>query len=461
MSQHQTTEQTKIPVRPEDIEEFELIRLIPREAITDTIRKGVRKLDERVELEPFLRDILPDKTETPHTSSEIADILTTHVTYSGRPHLAAFINKGKSYPKVTARVVTHQIVRLKQIPHLSLLVLLAVGDIYDDAKRDFLTWAEYINADYMIVDDIDVARLLIAYSKVCPQDGTPYVEGKCLECGSPASKPTNLTLKVHEKLKYTILSHEDISLGIVKRYKASILTDSHYSKAILREVIKKVTSELRCSTFYRSALVEERFGEQEADSVFLFVYLDKQDVQTCNWVCLTSWTRPDGPDQLSSLPGTSEQLEGIQIEWRTDYYQMQQFWSNHFVKKEVWARNVEKLLSPIEGMVREAVGLLDEYRAGKIDQDELQLTLERLEPEAMELYQEAGAQDFPPPECSECDAAFQSMIGHFINVFLPFAKEGKGNWDWEQKQWLLQNALQGYEDEEREFLYEWKKVGKR
>ena len=124
----------KAPIRLEDIEEFDLVCRIPRAAITEDILKGVRQLHEPDEIEPFLRDILTDQTETPHTSTEIADILTTHLTHLRQPRLTAFVNKGKSYPKVTSKEVTYQIYRLRQIPNIGVMVLLAVGEIYDDAR---------------------------------------------------------------------------------------------------------------------------------------------------------------------------------------------------------------------------------------------------------------------------------------------------------------------------------------
>jgi hypothetical protein len=289
-------QEEKVPVRLEDIEEFAPARRIPRTAITDEIRAGIRKLDEDKEIERYLRDILPDHTKTPHTSTEIADILTTHVSYAGRPRLAAFINKGKAFPKVTAREVTHQIVRVQQLPHLSLIVLLAVGDIQDDAKRDLLYTATNTRSDYIIVDVDDIARLFIATHKVCPKDGTPYEGGRCRKCGTPASEPIKVTLDVFEEPRYDILSHEDISVGTAKRYKATILTDPHYTKETIKEVIKTATLELRQSTFYGNSMARNRFGQQEAGCVFLFVYVDRRDIQPCNWICRTSWIHPDVPE---------------------------------------------------------------------------------------------------------------------------------------------------------------------
>jgi hypothetical protein len=61
------------PVRLEDVEEFEVGNRIPRSAITDETLSGVRQLNEKDEIEPFLREILPDKNEPAYTSTEIAD----------------------------------------------------------------------------------------------------------------------------------------------------------------------------------------------------------------------------------------------------------------------------------------------------------------------------------------------------------------------------------------------------
>ncbi len=57
-------------VRIEGIEEFELAGRVSRQAITDEVLRGIRNLDERKHIEPFLRDILADWNETPHTSTE-------------------------------------------------------------------------------------------------------------------------------------------------------------------------------------------------------------------------------------------------------------------------------------------------------------------------------------------------------------------------------------------------------
>ncbi len=456
-----------IPIRLEDLEEFTVAGRIPRHAITQDILAGIRQLDEKTEIEPLLREIFPDPTNTPHTSTEVADILTTNVTYlhSGQPCLAAFVNKGKSYPKVTSKKVAHQMLRLQQIPEIGLIVLLAVGDIHDSAKQDLFVTVRNMNADYMIVDAVDIARLFIAYQKVCPKDGSPYRDGACRRCGALASVPLELILKIYETPRYTKLpsEEEDISNGFIKQYKAHILTDPHYSKPILREVIKKATWDLRISTFYRSAQAEERFGEKEADGVFLYVYVDTEDVPTYNWICRTCWVRSNLDLPQSLMPSTygDEWLGDIQIDWRKDYEQTRAIWSNLAVKKDAWTRHVEKVLPEVETMVRQVARLLNEYRSGKLGKHELQSLLAQMQMEARRISEKAMDQGLPPFECQKCSEAFDSIIGDFDLLFLPFMPGRQVLWSWEYIQKIMYDAIESYEENRNSFAHEWRGIGKR
>lgn len=169
-------------LRIEDIDQFSGVQSVPRSSITSEIENIIRNLNEREELEPLLRYLLVDTTETPHGSTEIADILTTHVTIAGNPKLTAFVNKGKATQKVTAREVTHQITRLRTIPGLNIISLVAVGDIYDDIKRDLLGSAEDAGCDYLIIDRIDIARLFIAAGRICQEHVRMTENGECSVC---------------------------------------------------------------------------------------------------------------------------------------------------------------------------------------------------------------------------------------------------------------------------------------
>ena len=236
-------------IKAQDIDEFSEIITIPDKAITETIILNVRKLDEEKDFERAIKEILYDPNETPHDPTEIADIITSlHI--HGIKKNAVFVLKGKSYPKVTSKIVSHQFLKLRQISDLGLAVFAAAGNIQDDAQRDFIQTAINIGCDYLILDAQDIARLLIAYEKICSKDGTTYDHSGTCQNGHTLDKGITVEIEAKEKYRFTITQQKDVSHGGAKRYSAVILTDRYYQKDLLRKIISDATKKLKYSNYY-------------------------------------------------------------------------------------------------------------------------------------------------------------------------------------------------------------------
>jgi superfamily II DNA or RNA helicase len=166
---------------------------LPSDAFLTLVEK-VKQLDEREELEPWLRLILSDNAQTPHGPAEIVDILTT-LRANEKEGLAAFILKGKSFPTVRPADVSHQIYRLKKIVGLKFAVFAAPGTILDAAKEQFCSTCEEIGCSYTVLRAEDLARLFVAYGFYCPRDAQRIISGRC-KCGySPTKRILNLLQK--------------------------------------------------------------------------------------------------------------------------------------------------------------------------------------------------------------------------------------------------------------------------
>ena len=182
-------------LRIDDLDNFSEVRAIPASLIDPRHLQAVRALDEREELEPYIRAILHDPNDTSHGPAELADILTHKVTIHGGTGLAAFIIKGRSFPTVRPSHVSHQIFRLRKISGLKVAVFAAPGIILDPAKDEFCATAIDLECQYAIFDAIDISRLLIAYGFLCPRDASKTVSGRCT-CGySPKRRLLNLFQK--------------------------------------------------------------------------------------------------------------------------------------------------------------------------------------------------------------------------------------------------------------------------
>lgn len=446
-------------LRIEDIEEFKLATRIPRAAIDAEVLSGVRQLNESTEIEPYLREIISDQTETAHTSTEIADIVTHLITIKGKPVLSAFVNKGKATRKVTSKLVSHQIMRLQTIPGVELMVLAATGDIQDDAKRDLLLTADNANAQALFIDAVDLARLFIAHHKVCPKDGISYKNGVCKKCGKVVSDPIELTIRVFEKPAYEIQSQSDGS-STIKTYSAKILTNSYYPKSVLREVIALATEEMKKSRYRRLGLRHDKFGDADADCVWLFVYLSQHDQQQNNWVCRSLWVNPNVPEGYRPLPfGVEDKLGEIEIDWNFDYQLMREFWSERRGDKQGWLEKTKNLFSEVTRIEQIAQNLLEQLDKNQLDMATYTASMTKYEADALALSRSSGNAAWPPLECENADDCFTKMVNYLHNAFIPFASWGQGNWTWENKLWLVRDAIKNFENAKGDFRYEWKRLG--
>ncbi|OUM85450.1 hypothetical protein [Parageobacillus thermoglucosidasius] len=427
-------------IKIHEIDEFYEIINIPEASITEEILANIANLDEETELEQFTRDILHDPNYTPHGPVEIADILTT-LCVRGEKKNAAFVLKGRSYKKVTSRDVSHQFFKLRQLPDIGLVVFGAVGNIYDDAQRDFITTAMDIGCDYLIIDAFDWARLFIAYEKICPKDGLPFNEYGTCSAGHQRDAGIKLEMETREKIRYTIVRQMDDSNGLSKRYSAIIQVDRHYSQEIIRTVIREATLTLRNSTYYRSRLTKSRWGNTPAHVVQLYVAHDHEDVLTTNWVCRSLWIDPALSDAVhpKSLNG-DELFEGIEIKWNDRYKSFKGLIENYFGSKEEVIEANEILLSEMLPYAHRAIKQFNRFESGELSENEFVQYILSLKPIVNHLYLKAGDMPIPPMECKDFSEECQNIYATIDNMY-SYVSHGFDK----SKAWLFSKSIRDLE----------------
>lgn len=190
------------------IDNFDRSRAVYPNSLTDAVISAVKSLDEADEIESWIQSILHDTNHTPHGPAEIVDIFTHKMRVRGREGIGAFILKGKSFPTVRPKHVSHQIYRLERVPDLSFAVFGASGNVLDEVKEQFISTATRLGCDYGFLDAHDLARLFVAFGFICPQDGEKIKGGKC-SCGyTPQNRTSNILQQ--EALRELSVAH---SLG--------------------------------------------------------------------------------------------------------------------------------------------------------------------------------------------------------------------------------------------------------
>ena len=425
-----------------EIDEFTEVMTVPNNAITSTIISNIRNLDEKKEIERFVREILHDPNETPHGPTEIADVLTSHVHVRGDKRLAAFVLKGKSYKKVSSKCVGSQFLKLRQIPHLSLIVFGAIGHIQDDAQRDFVQTAEDAGCDYLVIDAQDWARLLIAYEKICPKDGTAFDEtGSCTE-GHLQDEGLLLEWRVGEKIRYKFMSQRDVSHAGAKRYSAAILLDRHYDRDTVRTAIQEATEKLMYSNYHRNDQMGARWGREPAQVVWLFIAYDLEDIQNANWVCRTCWMDPSLPEEVRpfGLNG-NERMGDTEILWNDDYATHKDSFERHTGMKEDLLEAIRPVLEEMLDLGKQAIDCFERYTLGKISEDRLISKMQKMEPRATELYDQSGYIPIPPEECREYEQACQNILATIHDMFLYYSKRGIETWPKKSREWLMRDTI--------------------
>jgi len=423
-------------IKIHEVDEFSQIMSVPDAAISDSILSNVRDLREDTELEPFIREILYDPNETAHGPTEIADILTTHLHVRGDKRLAAFVLKGKSYKKVSSKYVTHQFAKLRQMPRLGLMVFLAVGSIQDDAHRDFQQTAIDADCDHLIVDAQDVARLLIAYQKICPKDGTCYDQmGKC-KAGHMLDEGVTLEMRIREDARHIVRELRDVSHGAAKRYAATILLDRHYPKEVIRGIIEEATEKIKNEKYYRNEQLEQRWGETAAHAVALFLACDLEDIASANWLCRTQWIDPSLPQAIRPRAlGGNEELGEIEV-----------LEAISIVRREM----VE--------LAQEAIRCFEKYQQRSVSETDFIRAMQQREPRATELYRQAGNVPLPPPDVRDYEEACQELFAIVDNMFLYYSPRGLETWPRANRDWLMREAVRRFHDSLQRVEFEQRKT---
>lgn len=440
-----------------EIDRFARGAEIPVEAVTNAVISGVRQLDEVTELETALREILGAPDVTPHGPTELEDIFQVGVTVNGKPRVAAFIIKGKSFEKVTSKQIGNQILRLQDVPDLGMAVLCAVGHIHDDAKKHFIQTANSRNADYLVLDAMSTARLLIAYEKVCPQDGTPYNGKGVCRGGHLRESGATITWRVNEEAATEPIRLMDDSTANVKRYSAFLLVDRHYERDVIRRLVTKATEQLKTETYQRPGVMRELWSQQRAQAIWVFVGRTVEDSQQGNWLCRSLWIDP-ALSEHRPHPLGGETVDGIEFVWNSGYQSQVEFVAKNKVSKGVLLQLVEEVFGQMMAFGNRAVEVFHSFEAGHLSETELAAALQKDAATVRELYHRCSDFPFGPSDTSEVVEQCSLVAGSVDELFDAYSERSMGDTTPIQRRIRFESGHSTLRRDLKRWEVEWEKV---
>lgn len=396
-------------IKINEIEEFSDIIRVPNDVITEEIIVNVRNLHETKELEPFIQEIIHDHNDTPHGPTEIADIISYHITIGGKNLNTAIVLKGKSFDKVKSIDVAHQFMKVRQIPEIDLIILAAAGAIQDDTIRDFQQTALDADVNYLIIDAQDLARLLIAYEKICPSDGTPFNDNVCGKGHTKKENPT-ISMQVRENLKHEVINLQDVSNALSKRYNAHVIVDRHYSNELIRKIIPMANEKVKNENFGKNAT--KFWQKSQAHVVNLYFAQDQADIHHANWICRTTWVDFSRDTDLIVSDG-DETIDGIEVYWESDYQHFRMVHELNLVSKSEYLDFSLPLLDEMIRLGNEMVTYFEDYKNDKITEEVFLKQVKDYSIETDKLNFRWGSRTSPPLDCLDFENISSAI---FISV---------------------------------------------
>jgi hypothetical protein len=297
----------------------------------------------------------------------------------------------------------------------------------------------------LIIDRIDLARLFIAYEKICPEDGTIYREGTC-DRGHDLDEGITLEKKVREEPRYEIVRLQDISTGLAKRYKAFILLNEFYSRQAIREIIDEVTDQIKQETYQRNPQAKEKWQDSSAHVVVLYLGCNPDDIRTANWLCRTQWVDPELPDESSPIPlNGDEEHQGIEIVWNDQYEEWRQRHEQEKLGKGEYLEKAKEIVEKISRIADKFVVKFNQWLEEEISEKEFVSWVENHSDKVRKLDDQGGDLGYPPEDCDDFDLACQDLFTFVSQLFLYHTEDGRENWDLTQRVKNTEMAIDDYQ----------------
>lgn len=210
---------------------------------------------------------------------------------------------------------------------------------------------------------------------------------------------------------YTIFRTDDVSHNLAKRYSIDIVLSGLRTKAEISAAIRQATAESVKRKYYRNHIVEGRWGDADADVVWIFAYLTPEDRTMSNWICRSIWIREDLPEDSRPITFEGENIGGlITVDWSSHYYELAQIIASKKLTKEEYFRIVLPLIDELEGLIQKFKSLLDELEQNQISENDFVINSRHIRARIHKIYMDVSDMNLSPFECNDVDNKFQELV---------------------------------------------------
>lgn len=241
---------------------------------------------------------------------------------------------------------------------------------------------------------------------------------------------------------YTLVSTEDVSHGMAKRYSINIILNRPMTKPELAAVIRDMTAKTAKRRYSRNVMVKGRWGDADAHVVWAFIYASAADEKKANYTCRSLWIDSSLDGKYAPSPLAGEDVgDGIIVDWKQSPLAGLSENGHGDFDKEHYLDLVDPIVKLVTGNLAHIGQALHKWQSGASNEANFLSETESARQQISDAYDVHDNSSEPPYECHDLNAQVVSMLAYAHNIVLHHNERGIEHWAAQVRRQMTASAL--------------------
>lgn len=241
---------------------------------------------------------------------------------------------------------------------------------------------------------------------------------------------------------YTLVSTEDVSHGMAKRYSIKVVLNRPMTKPELAAVIRDMTAKTAKRRYSRNVMVNGRWGDADAHVIWTLIYASAADEKKANYTCRSLWIDPSLDGKYAPSPLAGEHVgDGIIVDWNQSPLDRLSENGHGDFDKEHYLDLVDPIVALVTGSLADIGQALQKWKSGASIEANFLSETKSARQQISDAYDAHGNSPESPYECHDLDASVGSMLAYAHNIVLHHNERGIELWAAPVRRQLTASAL--------------------
>lgn len=247
-----------------------------------------------------------------------------------------------------------------------------------------------------------------------------------------------------ETEKYIIYDVESVPAN-VRRLSAKVILRFKYSENEIAEIVSEINNKIQCCNVYFNETEEARFKNQSAKIIWCYIGYDEDDMINCNYACISTWT-DDTQDRDHWYGRSGIIINDIHFSFNSSYETLKKL-MQPTMQEEEFIKQANICILKLISVAERYIVCFREFLNGVITEQDLISSVLPLNKEITDLYYQQSDLPAPPNKLHDWFLIHSKIAGTIHDFSLYYSERGIDTWSYENRKWLMTNALNQYAKE--------------